>query len=150
MKSYKNKYFHGFTTIDLILMLSIMFTIVSIVTPIVLNGVESSRVEIAQREIKKLAHEVAFTSLVAEAKARNIASENIALYEKTLGLDPWGNAYRKSIIKDAHQKPIHVVVWSTGANGVAETAEPQPDQRGERSVVKFGGDDFGSIAPVTR
>ncbi len=108
MESLKNKYFQGFTTIDLILMLSIMFSVVSLVVPIVLNGIESSKVERAQKEIRKLAHESAFLPLVEENKDRSIASESLALYEKSMGLDPWGRPYRKNVLKDSGGKPAHV------------------------------------------
>jgi hypothetical protein len=150
MKVVKDKYIQGFTTIDLILMLSIMFTVFSIVTPIVINGVQSSKIEKAQRDIRKLANEAAFLPLVEENKDRSIASENVALYEKSMGLDPWGRPYRKNIVRDIHGKAAHVIVWSTGANGIAETMRVQPDQRGEKISIRFGGDDFGTIASVAK
>jgi len=146
----KIKWFQGFTTIDLILTLSIMFTVVSLVVPIILNGIESSKIEKADKEIRKLAHEAAFLPLVEENKDRSIASENISLYEKSMGKDPWGNAYRKNIISDVSGNAAHIVVWSTGPNGIAETISIDPDQRGERVFIRFGGDDFGTIAPISQ
>lgn len=147
-KLVKSKYIQGFTTIDLILLLSIMFTVVSLVVPIVLNGIESTKVEKAQKEIRKLAHEAAFLPLVEENKDRSIASDNVALYEKSMGLDPWGRAYRKNLIRDPDGKPSKIIVWSMGPNGIAETLSFDPDKRGERVTVRFGGDDFGTIAPL--
>lgn len=149
MRTNKIKYLQGFTTIDLILLISIMFTVVSIVTPIVVNGVESSRIDKAQKELKLLAHEAAFLPLVQSNKDRSIASEGVAPYEKSMGLDPWGQPYRKSVIKDLKGKAILVVVWSTGPDGIPETAELEPDLKSGRALVHFGGDDFGSVANIT-
>ncbi len=147
-KTNKVKYFQGFTTIDLILLLSIGFTVVSLVVPIILNGVESTKVEKAQKEIRKMAHEAAFLPLVEEGKDRSIASESLALYEKSMGLDPWGRAYRKNLVRDLSGKASKVIVWSLGPNGIAETLSIDPDQRGERVTIRFGGDDFGTVAPL--
>ncbi len=148
-KSLKTEYNQGFTTIDLILLLSIMFTVVSLVVPIVLNGIESTKVEKAQKEIRKLAHEAAFLPLVEDNKDRSVASNNLALYEKSMGLDPWGRGYRKNLIRDPDGKPSKVIVWSLGPNGVAETLSVDPDKRGERVTIRFGGDDFGTVAPLS-
>jgi hypothetical protein len=148
-KTDKSMMNQGFTTIDLILLLSIMFTVVSLVVPIVLNGIESTRVEKAQKEIRKLAHEAAFLPLVEENKDRTIASDSLALYEKSMGFDPWGRAYRKNLIRDPNGKPSKIIVWSLGPNGVAETLSVGPDKSGERVTIRFGGDDFGTVAPLS-
>lgn len=148
MGKQKYKYYQGFTTIDLILTLSIMFTIVSIVTPIIFNGIETSKVDRARKEISKLAQESVFLPLVEENKGRTIASDDLSAQEKSMGIDPWGRPYRKNIVRDMGGKPAHVVVWSLGPNGVAETSNIDPDQRRERFTVRFGGDDFGTIASL--
>lgn len=149
LKDIKIKFFQGFTTIDLILMLSIMFTVVSLVVPIVLNGIESSKVERAQKEVRKLAHESAFLPFVEDKKNRDLASEKAGFGDNSLGNDPWGRPYRKTLLRDSAGKPAQVIVWSLGSNGIAETLSMDPDQRGERVSIRFGGDDFGTVAPLS-
>jgi hypothetical protein len=143
MKNLKIPYFRGFTSIDMILMLSIMFTVVSLVVPIVLNGIDSSKVERAEKEIRQMAHAAAFLPLVQNQGNRLPAS-----LEDSPKLDPWGHAYRKNIVRDLNGRPSQVIVWSLGPNGVPESFDFDPDQRGERVSVHFGGDDFGTVAPI--
>ena len=67
--------------------------------------------------------------------------------ESNLTLDPWGVAYKYSVIKNSYGLPIYVVVLSGGPdkNFETEVAENVAFSQTHIENVQFKGDDIGYI-----
>jgi hypothetical protein len=67
--------------------------------------------------------------------------------ETNVELDPWGVAYKYSVIKNSYGLPIYVVVLSGGPDRTFETdvAENMPFSQTQIESVQFKGDDIGYI-----
>lgn len=64
-----------------------------------------------------------------------------------LGNDPWGSAYKYSVVKNSYGQPIYVVVLSSGPNASFETEVAQNMAFSQSHIenIQFKGDDIGFI-----
>ncbi|MGE3973657.1 MAG: hypothetical protein AB7F59_03935 [Bdellovibrionales bacterium] len=140
----KIKQNQAFATSDLLLVLGSICLVLIIVIPILLKGAEGSRVEKAQREMRKFTQESTFLQLAMyhpKKSSRSLAS--VSPIVETSKHDPWGHPYKMDTIVDHYGQPSFFVIWSPGPNGIIETPQAQPILRSGRVQLQFLGDDLG-------
>src|SRR4051812_42804291 len=114
------KSFRGFSSFDFITLVTSVTAVAAISGPIVSRNINSERILLADREMKKQAFEIAQKTSHIHDQSRKIASVDTAA---PAGLDPWGQPYQVNIIKNSYGLPTHVVIWSMGPNHKLDTPD---------------------------
>ena len=136
------KSIQGFSTFDFLTLITSVTAVAAIAGPIVQRSYQAEKLAQADREMKKMAFEMAvLTASPLNTTARGPASE-----EQTLSsLDPWGNPYKARFLKNPYGIPTHLVIWSGGPNGRQDTSSVESSAKVGAMGVVFDGDDLGFI-----
>jgi hypothetical protein len=146
------KSYQGFSTFDLLTLITSVTAVAAISGPIVQRSFQSERLAAADRDMKKLAFEIAQSGPKLETTtSREIASATPPEHPLPQ-IDPWGNPYILKFVRNSYGIPTHLVIWSFGPNGKKETSSIESSQSsvqksGAQAVV-FDGDDLGYITSV--
>ncbi len=146
LKIVKNQ---GFTSFDILLVLGSVGLVAALVLPILMSGLESNRIDQAQRDMKKIAQESTFLKLALYSKSspeRSLASTAAPSREEKV--DPWGQPYNMQTIKNSRGEAAYFVITSSGPNGRVDTSYTQPKVQSGRVAMKFSGDDLGHVMPL--
>jgi hypothetical protein len=140
--------FHGFSSFDFITLVTSVTAVAAISGPILQRSFRSEKLMAAERDMKKVAFEIAQIGPKPEASSsRSPASE--ANSEKALvQKDPWGRPYQLKFIHNSYGIPTHVVVWSYGPNGIQDTSSVESSATAGATAVVFDGDDVGYATSI--
>lgn len=132
-----------FNTFDVLSMFLCFMLVVSIGGVLFNSHIQQKKASLAQHYVENLAEELIMKPVISsmDSSSRTPASEF------NLGLDPWGSAYKYSVIKNSYGLPIYVVVVSGGPNSKFETEviETMAFAKTQIENVQFKGDDIGYI-----
>ncbi len=132
-----------FNTFDVLSMFLCFMLVVSIGGVLFSSHIEQKKTFAAKNYVENLAQELIMKPVISsmDSNLRMPASES------NLDLDPWGAAYKYSIIKNSYGLPIYVVVLSGGPNSTFETEVVDTMQFSQAKIenVQFKGDDIGYI-----
>lgn len=138
-----NKQNQQFNTFDVLSMFLCFALVVSIGGVLFNSHIEQKKSSAAKNYVENLAQELIMKPVISsmDSNSRMPASE------LNLGLDPWGSAYKYSVIKNSYGLPIYVVVVSGGPNSEFETevSETMAFTQSQIENVQFKGDDIGYI-----
>lgn len=118
--------------------------VAAIAGPIVQRSIQAENLAQADREMKKIAFEL------AEVKSSPLTTTDRgpASDQGLSALDPWGNPYQAKLLRNPYGIPTHLVIWSGGPNGRPDTASVESGARIGAMAVVFDGDDIGYITSI--
>jgi beta-glucosidase/6-phospho-beta-glucosidase/beta-galactosidase len=107
------------------------------------SHLNQKKTSLAQHYVENLAQDLIMKPVISSLGS----SSRIPASESNVEVDPWGVAYKYSVIKNSYGLPIYVVVLSGGPDKTFETevAENMPFSQTQMENVKFKGDDIGYI-----
>lgn len=68
----------------------------------------------------------------------------------TMGNDPWGQPYHYRILSAEKNKPIRILVWSTGPNKKSDTPDLENETRALPTQPTYSGDDIGVVLSMNQ
>ncbi len=139
----KIKEIQQFNTFDVLSIFLCFLLIVGIGTVLFYGHINGKKRVIAKNQVENLAHELIMKPVISSMEQ----SGRMPASAENVDLDPWGAAFKYSVIKNSYGQPIYVVVLSGGPNNSFETeiAESVSFTQSNIENVKFKGDDIGYI-----
>lgn len=138
-----NKENQHFNTFDVLSIFLCFMLVVSIGGVLFNNHLQQKKSALAQSYVENLAQELIMKPVISsmDPNGRMPASE------LNLGVDPWGVAYKYSVVKNTYGQPIYIVVLSGGPNHSFETeiSEALAFSQSQIENVQIKGDDIGYI-----
>ncbi len=109
----------GFTLMELLVVVAILVILVGVATPMYLNYLEQSRVNVARSTAKTLAQAIDNFYIMNSTFPLENSWDQIPLRDPGPPLDPWNNVFQWMVIEqampDGNALP-KAVVWSVGPN----------------------------------
>lgn len=107
------------------------------------SHIQNKKAALAKNYVENLAQELIMKPVISSMNS----DSRMPASELNLGLDPWGTAYKYSVIKNSYGLPIYVVVLSGGPNSEfeSEVSETMAFTQSHIENVQFKGDDIGYI-----
>jgi hypothetical protein len=132
-----------FNTFDILSMVLCFMMVISIGGVVFRSHLNQQKASIAKTDVENLAQELIMKPVISSQES----SSRIPASEGNSALDPWGVAYKYSVIKNSYGLPIYVVVLSSGPDGSFQTevAENMETSQAQIENVHFKGDDIGYI-----
>ena len=138
-----NKQNQQFNTFDVLSVFLCFMLVVSIGVVLFNSHLQQKKSAVAQNYVENLAQELIMKPVISsmDPNSRTPASE------LNLGVDPWGIAYKYSVVKNSYGQPIYVVVLSGGPNNSFETeiSNTLAFSQSQIENVQIKGDDIGYI-----
>lgn len=138
--SKQNQQFNTFDVLSVFL----CFALVVSIGAILFNSHLNQKKKIAAANyVENLAQELIMKPVISSMESGG----RIPASDSKLELDPWGVAYKYSVIKNSYGQPIYVVVLSGGPNNSFETEVAESVSFAQTKIenVQFKGDDIGYI-----
>ncbi|MDG0814742.1 hypothetical protein [Bdellovibrio svalbardensis] len=115
------------------------------------------KAEVVGYQVVQIYREAAKTSALSFSKSgRNPASvapettlESLRT-TGTMGNDPWGQPFHYRILSAEKNKAMRILVWSSGPNKKADTAELENESKAISSQPIYVGDDIGVVLSMTQ
>ncbi len=132
-----------FNTFDVLSVFLCLGLVVAIGFLLYNSHIEHKKTAETKHHLENLAQELIMKPVISSMGAAN----RIPASDINLGTDPWGSAYKYSVVKNSYGQPIYVVVLSSGPNASFETevAQTMDFSRSQIENIKFDGDDIGYI-----
>jgi beta-glucosidase/6-phospho-beta-glucosidase/beta-galactosidase len=142
-ESNNNKENQQFNTFDVLSMFLCFMLIVSIGGVLLNSHIQQKKSAVAQNHVENLAQELIMKPVISSMDPNS----RLPASELDLGVDPWGIAYKYSVVKNSYGQPIYVVVLSGGPNNTFETEldTTLAFSRSQIENVQIKGDDIGYI-----
>lgn len=138
-----NKKNQEFNTFDVLSMFLCFMLVVSIGGVLFNSHIQQKRAQIAQNHVENLAQELIMKPVISSMDP----NQRMPASAEDLGVDPWGVAYKYSVVKNSYGQPIYIVVLSGGPNHSFETQinESLAFSQSQIQNVQIKGDDIGYI-----
>lgn len=115
------------------------------------------KAEVVGYQVVQIYREAAKSSALSSHKSnRNPASatpeatlENLRT-TGTMGNDPWGQPYHYRILSAEKNKAMRILVWSSGPNKKADTADLENESKNISGQPTYSGDDIGVVLSMTQ
>lgn len=136
----KNQHFNTFDVLSVFLCLGLVVAIGALLYN---SHIEHKKTVETKKYVENLAQELIMKPVISSIGAAN----RLPASDIDLGADPWGSAYKYSVVKNSYGQPIYVVVLSSGPNTSFETEVAQSMAFSQSNIqnIKFEGDDIGYI-----
>lgn len=143
LNNQNNKENQQFNTFDVLSIFLCFMLVVGIGSMLFMGHLNEKKRSIAKNYVENLAQELIMKPVNSSMKMGGRLPASAENQE----LDPWGVAYKYSIVKNSYGQPIYVVVLSGGPNNRFETEISEVVSFSHSSIenVKFEGDDIGYI-----
>jgi hypothetical protein len=132
-----------FNTFDILSIFLCFSLVVGIGCVLFSSHLQQKKSAIAQNNVENLAQKLIMKPVISSmnSNGRTPASE------LNLGIDPWGTAYKYSVVKNSYGQPIYIVVLSGGPNNSFETeiSDTLAFSRSQIENVQIKGDDIGYV-----
>lgn len=135
----------GFSTLDVLSVVSSVAAVALISTPLIRRGLESENLLLAEKQMREMAAEISVRG--EESPSRRLASLSPSGEDRGQ-IDPWGQPYQQMVLRNAYGQITHILVWSFGPNGRLDTSNLKPRENGGVMAVVFDGDDVGALTAV--
>jgi hypothetical protein len=137
-----NKEIQTFNTFD-VLSIVVCFALVMGVSFLIFrNHLESQKSVEAKNYVEKLAQEIASRPVISAQENGGRLPASVAV-----NLDPWGDEYKYSVVRNSYGQPIYIMVLSAGPDHKFNTDLPTTLTFSESQMdkLKFNGDDVGTL-----
>ncbi len=115
------------------------------------------KAEVVGYQVVQIYREAAKTSALSSGKSGRIpasvpqeASLESLRTTGTMGTDPWGQPYHYRILSAEKNKPMRILVWSSGPNKKADTADLENETKVISGQPTYSGDDIGVVLSMTQ
>ena len=144
------KSIRGFSSFDFLTLVTSVTAVAAISGPIIHRNIQSGNLNAAERNMKKLAFEIAQIGPrpSLDPSSRAPASQGAADEQILTQADPWGRPYHLKYLRNSYGIPTHLVIWSLGPNGSQDTHSIESNAKGGAQAVIFEGDDVGYVTTI--
>lgn len=138
-----NKENQGFNTFDILSMFLCFSLVVSIGVVLFNNHLQQNKSAVAQNYVENLAQKLIMKPVISSMDSNG----RLPASESNLDIDPWGAAYKYSVVKNSYGQPIYIVVLSGGPNHTFETEVSDTLAFSQSLIenVQIKGDDIGYV-----
>lgn len=134
---------HVFNTFDVLSMFLCFSLVVSVGVVLFNSHLQQKKSAVAQNYVENLAQKLIMKPVISSMDSNS----RLPASESNLGIDPWGAAYKYSVVKNSYGQPIYIVVLSGGPNHAFETevSDTLAFSQSQIENVQIKGDDIGYI-----